>query len=108
MDFMDMGHEAVLSELGARLRRLRLNRNVTQAEVATQAGISRSVIQNIEGGADCTLGSFVRVLRAHDALDQLDGVLPDPGVSPVQLARQQGRLRHRATGTRGDGPKGGD
>jgi putative transcriptional regulator len=43
---------------------------------------------------------WLRVLRALDVLDQLDAFLPDPGISPLQLVRMQGRERQRASGRR--------
>jgi len=92
----------VLTELGERLRRQRLNLNITQEELAERAGVARSVIQKIEGGEACMLDGWLRVLRALGVLDQLDAFLPDPGVSPIQIARMQGRERRRATGRRGD------
>ncbi len=101
MNFSAMTDPAILAELGRRLRRLRLNRDVTQIDLAARAGVSRSVVQSIERGDDATLGSLLRVLRALGALDQLDAFLPDPGISPLQLARLRGRRRQRASGSRG-------
>jgi len=101
MNYSAMTESAIHAELGRRLRRLRLNRNVTQHDLARKAGVSRSAVQSIERGDDSTLGSLLRLLRALDALDQLDALLPDPGISPLQLARLQGKRRQRATGSRG-------
>ena len=41
---------AVLTELGGRLTRLRLERNLTQAQLAEQAGVSKRTVQRLESG----------------------------------------------------------
>ena len=50
----------------------------------------------LESGRVCTLSLLIRVLRAMDKLSQLDAFLPEPGLSPIQLAKLKGRERRRA------------
>lgn len=97
MNFETLTDLAILEELGDRVRRTRLNRNVAQADLARQAGVSRTVVQRLEGGRGCTLENLVRVLRALGMLGQIDAFLPDPGYSPIQLAKLQGAVRERAS-----------
>ncbi len=92
---------AVLAELGRRVQTHRLNLNLTQSAVAAKAGVSRRALQKLEGGRTCTLLVLVRILRALGRLDALDGFLPEPGLSPLQLAKLKGRERKRAGRTRG-------
>ena len=40
-------------------------------------------------------------LRALDQLENLDALLPEPGLSPLQLAKLKGKTRQRASGSRG-------
>ncbi len=96
MNFEAMTEKAVLEELGRRIQVQRLNENLAQAEVARKAGISRRALQNLESGRGCTLSLLIRVLRALGKLDQLDAFLPEPGLSPIQLAKLKGRERQRA------------
>lgn len=103
MDLMAMSDPAVLEEIGARIQRHRLNRNVTQEELADHAGVSRTLVQNLERGRGCTLRGLVRILRALELLPQLEVFLSDPGPSPLQLARLSGHTRRRASGSRGRG-----
>ena len=42
--------DAALQALGRRLARHRLNRNLTQAEVAAEAGVSTLTVQRVEQG----------------------------------------------------------
>lgn len=96
-----MSDKGVLAEMGRRVQVQRLNQNLTQAAVAEKAGVSRRALQKLEGGEPCTLSILVRVLRALSRLDALDAFLPEPGLSPLQLAKLKGRERKRASGGRG-------
>jgi hypothetical protein len=69
---------------------------MTQIALMQRAGVARIVVQRLEGGYGCGLENLVRVLRALGALDALDAFLPVPAVSPLQLAKLQGRERKRA------------
>ena len=95
-----LSDNAVLGEIGRRLQGYRLNLNLSQAEVAEKAGVSRRALQKLEGGQSCTLAVLVRALRALGRLDALDAFLPEPGFSPIQLAKLKGRERKRAGGRR--------
>jgi len=89
----------VLEEIGRRLEAIRLNRNQTQAQLATQAGVSKRTIERLESGAVAVqLSGFVRVCRALELLDRLDAFLPEPVVSPIALLKLRGRTRRRASG----------
>jgi hypothetical protein len=68
--------------------------------LARRAGVSRRVVLDLEAGKGCGLNSFIEILRSLRKLDQLDAFLPDPGISPLQLAKLRGRERQRATGRR--------
>ena len=100
MNFEAMSDRALLTELGRRVQIQRLNLNLTQTELAEKAGISRRALQNLEGGHVCTLALLIRALRALGRLDALDAFLPEPGLSPLQLAKLKGRERKRAGGLR--------
>ena len=91
---------AVLEELGQRLRAVRLERNLSQAEVAEQAGIGRVTLQRMEAGESPSLINLVRVLRALDLLEGLESLLPTPGPSPIDELERRGRRRQRARSSR--------
>lgn len=69
--------EAVLSELGERLARLRLGRDLTQRQLGQRAGVARTVVQRIESGEPVTTANLIRLLRALDLLDALDRSIPN-------------------------------
>lgn len=88
--------EVVLEELGARLRRLRLERNMSQADLAAEAGISRVTLQRFEEGQSASMTTFVRVVRVLDLLDGIDRWIPERGPSPIEELQRRGRQRKRA------------
>lgn len=87
---------AVLEELGTRLRELRLERNLSQQRLAEEAGVGRVTVQRIEEGKSASLTSFVRILRALGALEDLDRLLPVASPSPIDELERRGRRRRRA------------
>ncbi|MGH7861914.1 MAG: helix-turn-helix transcriptional regulator [Candidatus Dormibacteraceae bacterium] len=92
--------EVALEELGRRLTRTRLEHNLTQAELATEAGISKRTVERLEAGETAMLSSFIRVLRALGLLDALDHLLPAPTPSPLERLKLLGKQRRRGSGTR--------
>jgi transcriptional regulator with XRE-family HTH domain len=91
----------VLTELGERLRGLRLSRDITQQRLGEEAGVARTVVQRIEAGEPVTTANLIRVLRALDLLEALDRLIPQSAPSPVQELRLRGRQRRRASGAHG-------
>ena len=68
-----------------------------QATLAAQAGVSTPTVQRIEQGSSTQATNLLRILRALKLLDNLDALIPQPAVSPIQQARMRGKLRQRAS-----------
>ena len=97
--------DSILSELGGRLARIRLERNLTQAQLAEQAGVSKRTVERMESGGVATqLAGFIRVCRVLDIIDRLEMLVPEPVPSPVEQLKLRGRRRQRASGTREKAP----
>jgi transcriptional regulator with XRE-family HTH domain len=90
----------VLKELGGRLARRRLEDDLTQDQLAQEAGVSRATIERLEGGRAVKSTSLIRVLRSLDRLEALDRLIPEPLPSPIERIRMGGRERRRAAGSR--------
>jgi transcriptional regulator with XRE-family HTH domain len=86
----------ILVELGDRLRRYRLQQNLTVAAVAERTGLNRNTVLNAEAGRNPRLDTVVRLLRAYGRLEAVEAFLPEPPVSPLQVIRDKGRPRRRA------------
>lgn len=87
----------VLTELGERLGRYRLNRNLTQDRLAREAGVSKRTIVRLENGESSQLTNLVRVLRALGLLANMDALVPAPLTSPVEALKVKTRERRRAS-----------
>jgi transcriptional regulator with XRE-family HTH domain len=88
----------ILGELGGRLAKIRLERNLTQAQLATQAGVSKRTIERLEAGAVATqLSGFIRVCRTLHLVERFDLLIPEPLPSPVAQLKLGGKQRRRAS-----------
>jgi transcriptional regulator with XRE-family HTH domain len=96
--------ETVLSELGGRLAQTRLERNISQSRLASEAGVAKTTVERLERGGGIQLESFIRILRALGLLERLDVVLSEPLPSPIERLKLQGRQRQRARDARGETP----
>jgi transcriptional regulator with XRE-family HTH domain len=74
-------------ELGNRIQRLRLYRNIDQRSVAEKAGITRAAVQNLEAGRGSTVQTLVRVLKALNYLEGIEILAPETTVNPLALLR---------------------
>lgn len=88
----------ILATLGSRLRALRRAGGLSQEEAAARAGVSRSTVQDAEGGENSTLLTLIHLLRVYGRLPALDAFIPEPELSPMA------RLRERRRGRRGGDP----
>jgi transcriptional regulator with XRE-family HTH domain len=92
----------VLTEIGERLAHRRISLGLTQAQAASEAGLSKRTITRIENGESAQLSSFIRLLRALDMLDRVEALVPEERAGPIDLLRLKGRQRKRASKPRPD------
>ena len=92
-----MSDDAVLEQLGERLRQYRLNKNMTQAALAKEAGVSSRTINRVEHGHSTQLSNLIRLLRSLDLLQNMDALIPEPTPSPIQQMKLRGKSRKRAS-----------
>lgn len=105
MEYNNLSDNAILAALGERVARHRLNRNLTQEEVAFEAGVSRRSLYKIENGLSVDTRILIRVLRALDLLADLALLAPEPEPSPLALLEARGKERARASGSRKAAPR---
>jgi transcriptional regulator with XRE-family HTH domain len=99
MNFYTLSDKSIEDEIGRRIKALRLRKNITQKELAEATTLSLNTIKALESGSG-KLSTVIAVLRELGALDQIDSFIPEPSVSPLQLAKMHGRQRERASGRR--------
>ena len=74
----------ILTKIGERLKALRLKQNITQQNLAKEAGVSLSSIKKIEKGEIGSFDSLLRVLRTLGKLDVLLPLVEEEQLSPSQ------------------------
>ena len=94
---LSLSDAAILREMGAFVKTTRIDRNLTQDEVAYQAAISRSTLSFMERGENTALTNLLKVLRVLDALYVFSQFRVIEKISPMQLAKEEERRRKRAS-----------
>ncbi len=87
---------AIVKEIGKSLKQIRLNKNLSQEQLAKTSGLDRTTISRMESGRAATLLTLIQVLRALDKLNILNIFLEEPEISPLNLLKIQENKRKRA------------
>lgn len=74
--------------------------NMSQEELAYEAGVSRPTVQRLEAGQSVQLSNFIKVLKALGLSKNIEALIPRPKLSPLQLLELEETARVRATGSR--------
>jgi transcriptional regulator with XRE-family HTH domain len=104
IDFSLATSAQIGTALCAQLTSIRLSRNITQAQLADQAGVSPRTIGRLEKGQGVSLDTFIRVMIALGIQHNLEALLPDPTIRPIErvgITRSE-RKRARPTSARGE------
>ena len=91
-------NSAVLSELGTRIKRNRIDMQLSQQDFAAKAGISTRTLSAAENGEDIRLSSLLRILRTLGCLENIDLLIPELAFDPESY-RTLGRERRRVSRT---------
>ena len=78
--------DSELTRLGDRIARLRLARNLKQAKLAYEAGISERTLQRIEAGEVVKSDGLIKVIAYLGRLEDMLLSLDTPTLSPYELA----------------------
>jgi len=84
------------AEIGSRLARLRLSRNITQSMLAKNAGVGVRTLRRLETGEPSTLDTLLRVALALNLEDAILGAIPTSQIRPIERVSRIGSERQRA------------
>lgn len=96
IDFSVAASDQIEAALCRRLESIRLSRNMTQQQLAEEAGVSTRTIGRLAKGLGISLDTFIRVLKALGIQHSLEGLLPDPTVRPIERVGVRTGERKRA------------
>ena len=105
INFPFLSDSQIEAELGKRLKRRRVELGLNQSELAAKAGLGRRTITAVENGHGCSLRTLIALLRALGALQELDHLLPEPGISPIALTSHKVKERKYPYKPRGKNPE---
>lgn len=91
-----MSDRSIIGAIGAYIKHQRLEQNITQAQLAHEAGINRWTISQIENGESVTLNSLIQILRVLDLLHLLGIFTIEERISPIEYAKLKAKKRKRA------------
>ena len=103
----EMSDNAIINEFGSRISRYRLNRNMTQNTLAIEAGVSTPTIQRAESGASIQLVKLIRILRVLNLVGNIEALVPELSISPLQQLKVKGKTRQRASSLQANNKKAG-
>jgi transcriptional regulator with XRE-family HTH domain len=95
MDWNSMSNTAIIEEIGRRIKEYRLKKRYSQRELAEHAGVSVFTIAKIETGQPVSISMLIPVLRVLRLLDNLGMLLPEIGISPIELMKLKGKTPKR-------------
>lgn len=87
MKFSILPADAIAAELGVRLRRQRLHKNLTQADLAVMAGVSTGAIRQLERDGQSSMTTFLKVVHALGMIRELESLFLQRPQSLAELER---------------------
>lgn len=75
--------EEILRDLGLRARRKRLEREISQMDLAERAGVHVNTVRSLERGDDIRLRMLIGILRALGEVEEIETILARQ--TPTQL-----------------------
>ncbi len=88
--------DQIEAALCKRLESIRLSRNITQAQLAEEAGVSPRTVGRLEKGQGVSMDTFIRIMMALNIQQNLEALLPDPTVRPIERVGMGAGERKRA------------
>ena len=81
-----MTEDEALREAGHRLAQIRLSRNLSQAELAARAGVSKRSLERLESGTgNLRLNLFFSVCGVLGLMAGFEALLPEQQLSPQDI-----------------------
>jgi len=100
IEFAIATSDQIEAALCKRLESIRLSRNITQAQLAEEAGVSPRTIGRLEKGQGVSMDTFIRIMMALNIQQNLEALLPDPSVRPIERIGMGAAERKRARPTK--------
>jgi len=98
-DIYTQADKVIIQRIGEKIKKTRLKQNITQMNLAEEAGISLSTLKKMENGEIASFDALLRMLRTLGLLDVLQPLIEEEQLSPneyyelVNSANKKSRKR---------------
>lgn len=89
--FTLLSDTAIMRELGNRIKDRRIAMGMMQKELADKSCVGLNTIGKIEKGQPVSVQLLISVLRTLNLLDNLELLVPETKITPMQLLELQGK-----------------
>jgi len=100
MDWYSMTNTTIEKIIGERIKKLRLEYNITQNNLAKKTGISRVSISKIENGMGVNLSSLLEIMRGLRVLENIEHLIPEPEISPIEIIKLKNKTKKKRASTK--------
>lgn len=97
IDYNSMSDDKLALLLGEFIKHHRIERNLSQDDLAEAAGLSRPTISLMERGKSMSLNSIIKVLRVLDVLYVFDALRVSQQLSPLEMLKIQEKQRKHSS-----------
>ena len=100
-DYYEYSIPELVQMLGTRFKDYRMRSNMTQKEVAKQAGLTVNTVHKFENGLapNLSISTFLLLMKAIGCINGLDGLMPELPESPYLIddkGKKAQRIRHKS------------
>ena len=92
-NWLFLTEQEILGEIGKRLKKIRLQHNLTQKVLSREVGLSVSTISLIEQGKSTSLESLIRILVRLNRIKDLESVFRVGEDLELKLKFEKAKLR---------------
>ena len=92
-NWLFLTEQEILGEIGKRLKKIRLQHNLTQKVLSREVGLSVSTISLIEQGKSTSLESLIRILIRLNRIKDLESVFRVGEDLELKLKFEKAKLR---------------
>ena len=100
LDFNFSSAEEISLVLAQRLKRLRIQKDIAQAEMAQRMGVSRSTLNTLENTGKGSMTAWIKLVQCLGQEGQLQPLFKPVITSIADMTQQQKPTRQRVSRTR--------
>ncbi len=92
-NWLFLTEQEILKEIGIRIKKIRLQHNLTQKDISEEVGLSVSTISLIEQGKSTTVESLIRILMRLNRIKDFESVFSVGENLELKLKFEKAKLK---------------